>query len=88
MATNVTFEADNPLNKPGDGRTSKVSGVLSLADVVVNTTPNATGGWNTATVTADNQRSIYVGAADGILAGVPVGWYERQAGAVFKRVSG
>lgn len=92
MATTVNFEAHTPLGQ-GDGRGSKVTGTISLADVVVNTTPNATGGWNTATVTADLQRSIFVDAATGITAGIPPGWYEKAdiAGTallnLFRRVS-
>lgn len=79
MATNVTFKAFS--RNPQTGVTDEVSAVLSLADVVVNTTPNSTGGWNTATVTADLQTDIFVGAGNGL----PVGWYEKEAGAVFRK---
>lgn len=77
MATTVNFEAHTPIGTPGNGQGSKVSGTISLADVVVNTTPNTTGGFNTATVTADLQRSILVTDAQGITAGIPPGWYEK-----------
>lgn len=87
MATNVNFEAHTP--PQGDGRGSKVTGIISLADVVVNTTPNTIGGWNTATVTADLQRSIFVDATAAIAAGIPPGWYEKvdsPSGNLFRKV--
>lgn len=92
MATNVNFEACTQPSTPGNGQGSKVTGLISLADVVVNTTPNATGGFNTATVTADLQRAILVTDAQGITAGIPPGWYEKVdlgggAANLFRRVS-
>jgi hypothetical protein len=81
MATNVTFKAHT---QGPAGQTGEVSGTLSLNDVSVNTSPNANGGWNTATVTADKQQRIYVGATDAATAGIPQGWYE-NAGDHFRR---
>lgn len=82
MATNVTFFC---YTRRPDGRTTERSGVLSLADVVVNTTPTDVGTFNTATVTADNQRQIYVNPTDAATAGVDPGWYNRINGANFRK---
>lgn len=70
MATNISarWQSLGP-----DGRGSETAVTVSLADVVVNTTPTATGGWNTATVTADLARSHVLGPANG----VPQGTYEK-----------
>lgn len=79
MATNITAE----WSEAGpDGRGSVVQkAAISLADVVVNTTPNTTGGWNTATVTADLARRHALTAAQG----VPPGIYEKVGDATFRR---
>lgn len=82
MATNCTFYS---YGEGPDGRGSERSGVISLADVTVNTTPTATGGWNTASVTADKQRSIFVDAAAAATAGVEPGWYDNIGGANFRK---
>lgn len=82
MATNCTFYDYG--SKP-DGQTGELSGVVSLADVVVNSVPNATGGWSTATVTADKQKSIFLTAANAATAGTRPGWYENIGGANFRR---
>lgn len=82
MATTCTFQSYEPDTKGG---TILSQGTLSLNDVVVNTTPTATGGWNTATVHADVQRRIFVGASDAATAGVGVGWYEQIGTATFRR---
>jgi hypothetical protein len=88
MATTINFEAHS---QGSDGRTGKVTGTLSLNDVTVNTTPNATGGFNTATVTADKQTKIFVGPTDAASAGIPIGWYEAAtgpgAGNLFRRTA-
>lgn len=87
MATNCTLRAYASHNRQhGDSRTSEVSAVVSLADVVVNTTPTSTGGWNTATVTADLQRTIFLSAAAAASAGIPPGWYERDGLASFRKM--
>lgn len=80
MATNITAEWQNA-HPGGFGGTQSKSGI-SKADVVVNTTPTSTGGWNTATVTADVARSHVLGAADG----VPPGTYEKVSTGVFRKV--
>jgi hypothetical protein len=80
MSTNITAEFQNALPN-GIGATVQKTGI-SKADVVVNTTPTATGGWNTATVTADVARSHVLGAADG----VPPGTYEKVSTGVFRKV--
>lgn len=80
MATNITAEFSNQM-PGGVGSVTQVSGI-SKADIVVNTTPNSTGGWNTATVTADVARSHVLTAADG----VPPGRYEKCAPATFRKV--
>lgn len=72
MAINITAEFDNS-GPGGNGGVVQKTGI-SLADVVVNTTPNATGGWNTATVTADVARSHPLTRA---VHGVPDGIYEK-----------
>lgn len=72
MATNITAEFDNA-GPTGAGGVVQKTGI-SLADVVVNTTPTTTGGWNTATVTADVARSHPLTRATH---GVPDGIYER-----------
>lgn len=71
MATNITAEFDNSQASGAGGVVQKAS--ISLADVVVNTTPTVTGGWNTATVTADVARSHPLTRATH---GVPDGIYE------------
>lgn len=71
MATNITAEFDNS-GPGGNGGVVQKAGI-SLADVVVNTTPTVTGGWNTATVTADVARSHPLTQATH---GVPTGIYE------------
>jgi hypothetical protein len=81
MATTVTFIAHT--TGPA-GQTGSISGTQSLADVVVNSAPNAVGGWTTATVTAEKQRQIYVSPADGVTAGIPGGWYEKISATVFQ----
>lgn len=73
MATNLNLEA---YGSGGDGRSSKITGISSQNDVTVNTTVNTTGGWTTASVTADLQRRFYLTAAAGATAGMPEGWYE------------
>lgn len=83
MPTSCTFKTSGH-GKSG-GTTSEVSGSASLADVVVNTTPTATGGWNTATVTADKQRSILLNVADATTAGVEPGWYDNVGGGVYRK---
>lgn len=79
MATNVTAEFTN--NRSDGTSSTTTSGNISVADVVVNTTPNATGGWNTATVTADVAPSLVFAASDG----VPPGRYEKFATGKFRR---
>lgn len=83
MATTITFEAYTPVgnNGPAGG---KISGTVSMNDVVVNVSPNSTGGWNTATVTADKQRSILLGPTDAASAAMPQGQYINQGGAVYR----
>lgn len=83
MATACTFKASGH-GKSG-GVSSEVSGSASLNDVVVNTTPNSTGGWNTATVNADKQRDILLSVADAATAGVEPGWYSAVGGGVFRK---
>lgn len=72
MATNCTF---NWTETSANGVSSNVSKVISLADVVVQTTPTAVGTFNTATVTADKARSHQLAASDG----VSPGRYEKVA---------
>lgn len=79
--TNITAEFSGR-GHSGSGGTVQVSSI-SKADVVVNTTPNATGGWNTATVAADQARTHVLTAADG----VPPGTYERCAPGVYRKNS-
>lgn len=81
MATNITAEWFNA-RQDGAGATVQKA-AISLADVVINTTPTATGGWNTATVTADVARSHYLTRATH---GVPDGMYEKVATGVFRKV--
>lgn len=79
MPTNVTAEwtTSGP-----DGRSSTLTKTINnVADQVVNTTPNATGGWNTATVTADVARTLVFAASDG----VPPGRYEKTATGNFRK---
>jgi hypothetical protein len=79
MATNVTAEWTNA---GPDGRSSTTTSAnISVNDVTVNTTPNATGGWNTATVTADVAPSLVFQTSDG----VPPGRYEKFATGKFRR---
>lgn len=80
MATNISAEFHGRNPPTGAGSVTTVSGISKL-DVVVNTSPNSTGGWNTATVTADKVRGHYLGNADG----VPVGYYEAVGNATFRR---
>lgn len=57
--------------------------VISMADAqTVNTTPNSTGGWNTASVNADKVRSYKMTVADG----VPPGCYEKVGDTTFRKV--
>lgn len=77
MATNCTFEWTG---HQANGIGSTISKVVSMADVVVNTTPTATGGWNTATVTADVARSHVMAESDG----VPAGRYEKTSTGNFR----
>lgn len=85
MATNCTFKYQ-PAGP--DGRGSELSAVISLADVTVNTTPNSTGGFNTASVTADKQQAIFITPALAASSGMPVGWYTRTGSAEFRRYAG
>ncbi len=78
MATNVTAEFTT---EGADGQSSLSTKTISVANQVVNTTPTATGGWNTATVTADLARTLVFAASDG----VPPGRYEKCATARFRR---
>jgi hypothetical protein len=80
MATNISAEfSSNGPHTTGKGSTTTVSSI-SKADVTVNTTPNNTGGWNTAVVTADLARTHVLGVADG----VPPGVYEKVSAGVFR----
>lgn len=92
MATNVNFEAwsnDRVVN--GQGQTGKVTATISLNDVVVNTSPNSTGGFNTATVTADKQLQIFIDDTTAKANGIPSGWYQSVngsgAGNLFRRMN-
>lgn len=82
MATNVNFEC---FNQGPDGRGSVRTGTVSLADVVVNTTPNDTGGWNTATVTADLPPRHFVSQANAVAQGIDRGWYQKVADNLFRK---
>lgn len=82
MATNCTFF---DYGSGPDGRSSERTGSVSLADVVVNTSPNTTGGFNTATVTADKQQKINLNATDAATAGVRPGWYDHIDGVNFRK---
>lgn len=82
MATNITAEWSNAKPDGSGGTTQKAA--ISLADVVVNTTPNLVGGWNTATVTADVARSHPLTRASH---GVPDGIYEKTVTGTFRRSS-
>lgn len=78
MATTVTAEWTGD---GSDGRSSTIQkSIVGVADVVINTTPNSTGGWNTATVTADVAPSLVFATSDG----VPPGRYEKVATGVFR----
>lgn len=79
MATNITAEWSTA-GPDGRGEVTQKA-AISLNDVVVNTSPNSTGGWNTATVTADLARRHSLGTANG----VPPGIYEQVAPAVFRK---
>lgn len=81
MATNITAEWQTRIEGGAGGTVQKAA--ISLADVVVNTTPNTTGGWNTATVTADVARSHNLTRATH---GVPDGTYEKVGAATFRKV--
>lgn len=83
MATTVNLEAHG--HNRFTGQTSVVTGTASLNDVVVNVSPNDSGGWNTATVTADKQTSIYMSASAAIAAGVPPGWYLKSGATTFRK---
>ena len=83
MATNVTFEAFTPAQNNG-GQGGKVSGVISLADVLVRNITNPLAITND-TVTADLQRTIVVTAAQGVTAGIPPGCYEKSDGVIFRK---
>lgn len=80
MATNISAEFHGKIPATSVGSATTVANI-SKADIVVNSSPNSTGGWNTATVTADKVRGHFLGAADG----VPVGYYEAVGGGVFRR---
>lgn len=67
MATNVTAEFSG--HGPNGVGATITSGNISVADQTVNTTPNATGGFNTATVTADVARTLVFAASDGVRPG-------------------
>jgi hypothetical protein len=82
MATNITAEWSNAKPNGEGGTTQKAA--ISLNDVVVNTTPTVTGGWNTATVTADVARSHYLTRATH---GVPDGMYEKTVTGTFRKSS-
>lgn len=82
MATNCTFFC---YGEGPDGRGSERSGIISLADVVVQTTTTDVGTFNTATVTADKQRSILLTASAAATAGVEPGWYDNVGGANFRK---
>lgn len=84
MATTITFK---DVGNPQNGPSSENTGTVDLADVVVNVAPNSTGGWTTATVTADKQRSIKLSAADAATAGVRPGWYDKESGTTFRRAT-
>lgn len=71
MATNITAEFDDS-HPNGVGSVTQKTGI-SLNDVVVNSAPNTTGGWTTATVTADKSRTHALTQATH---GVPDGVYE------------
>jgi hypothetical protein len=84
VATTITFESHTP---PGNGPGgSKASGTLSVNDITVNTTTNNTGGWATASVTADKVRTLYLNTADAATAAMPPGTYENAGGAIFRKV--
>lgn len=85
MATNCDFECYSDPPTP-DGRVGKKTGTISLADVVVNTTPTTTGGWNTATITADLAPRHFVGTSAAATAGIDSGWYEKVGLALFRKV--
>lgn len=81
MATNCTFEWTE--ENPATGVSQTASKVISMADAqTVNTTPTATGGWNTASVNADKVRMYKMAASDG----VPPGAYEKVGDTTFRRV--
>lgn len=80
MPTNITAEWTETNPATGQSQTVQKTGI-SLADVVVNTTPTMFGGWNTATVTADLARRHSLGVANG----VPKGIYEKVDDIVFRR---
>lgn len=82
MATNCTFKY---YSSGPNGRGSELSAVISLADVTVNTTPTATGGWNTASVTADLQSRIAITPAQAVISGIPPGWYQKVGPTEFRR---
>lgn len=81
MATNITAEWQTRIEGGAGGTVQKTA--ISLADVVVNTTPTATGGWNTATVTADVAPRHFLTRATH---GVPDGMYEKVSTGVFRKV--
>lgn len=82
MATNCVFKY---YGSGPDGRGSELSATISLADVTVNTTPTATGSWNTAVVTADLQRQILITPALAASAGIPTGWYQKVGPTEFRQ---
>lgn len=82
MATTCTFKCQ----RGAGGYGYEVSGTLSLNDVVINSVPNATGSWSTASVTADLQQRIYVSAANAATAGVDEGWYQKVGDATFRKM--
>lgn len=82
MATTCTFKDYGTLPS---GQSSELTGTVDLNDVVVRTTTNNTGGWSTATVGADKQKSVNLSAADAATAGVRPGWYDKESGTTFRR---
>jgi hypothetical protein len=67
-----------------DGRGSDSSVSVTIADVTVNTTPNSSGGWNTASVTADLARHHSLKATDGVKPGL----YHQVAPGIFRHQNG
>jgi hypothetical protein len=86
MATSCTFKCTQ-VNRSGASVTD-LSGTISVTDlVVVNTSPNSTGGWNTATVNGNLQQIYYVDATAAATAGVDEGWYNKIADTTFRKMT-